>query len=282
MKNKLIVDNELKKLENDLYIENLKKKENELSLRLDDLKKGKNDSLYVELLRKIMLKKNYLLGLLFLRKSIKESLGKVESNYYHYSKEEKIRLVTTLENNLKINREEIDKNHLEYRKLLEEKDRYALKIMKHKKELESILREVRKGAEEYTEEEFVKELIKIFRGNDFGKMYDSRNEDLGYSLGQIFIIKYALANLVRYLDNEDISLKMKSQIKLLKEYDFKNQGKSLGFKDFIKNLENGDVFNCRLESPELSYQGTLKLYKYISRSFRMPRVVASKMRRRLK
>ena len=38
MKNKLIVDNELKKLENDLYRENLKKKEKELSLRLEDLK----------------------------------------------------------------------------------------------------------------------------------------------------------------------------------------------------------------------------------------------------
>ena len=47
MKNKLIVDNELKKLENDLYIENLKKKENELSLRLENLKRGKDDSSYL-------------------------------------------------------------------------------------------------------------------------------------------------------------------------------------------------------------------------------------------
>lgn len=282
MKKELIRESELRRLEYTLNIENLKKKENELSLRLEDLKKGKNDSLYVDLLRKINTKKNYLLGLLFLRKSMKESLRKVESNYYHYSKEEKMRLVTTLENDLKINREEIDKNHLEYKNLLEEKDKYALKIMKHKKELESILRDVRKGAEEYTEEEFVKELIKTFKNNNFGKMYDSRNEDLGYSLGQIFILKYAITNLVRYLDKEDISLKMNSQIKLLREYDFKDQGKSLGFKDFIKNLENGDVFNCCLESPELSYQGALKLYKHVSKSFRIPRVVASKMRRRLK
>ena len=65
MKNKLIADNELKKLENDLYIENLKKKENELSLRLENLKRGKDDSSYKELLGKISSSKNYLLGLLF-------------------------------------------------------------------------------------------------------------------------------------------------------------------------------------------------------------------------
>ena len=117
MKNKLIADNELKKLENDLYIENLKKKEKELSLRLENLKRGKDDSSYKELLGKISSSKNYLLGLLFLRKSIKESLGKVESNYYSLLEGERKRLVTSLEKDLEINRREIDTKHLEYRKL---------------------------------------------------------------------------------------------------------------------------------------------------------------------
>ena len=259
MKNKLIVDNELKKLENDLYIENLKKKENELSLRLENLKRGKDDSSYKELLGKISSSKNYLLGLLFLRKSIKESLKKIESNYYSLLDWERKRLVTSLEKDLEINRREIDNKHLEYRKLLDEKDKYALKIDKRRKELEEILWEVRQQREEYPQEKFVNELIKVFRNNDFGKMYDSRNEDLGYSLGQIFIIKYALTNLVRYLDKEDITLS----------------------NDFINNLRMGNVFNCSLDYPVLSYKESLRLYKQVCKTFHLPRIIVCRVRKKL-
>lgn len=281
MKNKLIVDNELKKLENDLYIENLKKKENELSLRLENLKRGEDDSSYKELLGKISSSKNYLLGLLFLRKSIKESLKKIESNYYSLLEGERKRLVASLEKDLEINRREIDNKHLEYRKLLDEKDKYALKIDKRRKELEEILWEVRQQREEYPQEKFVNELIKVFRNNDFGKMYDSRNEDLGYSLGQIFIIKYALTNLVRYLDKEDITLSMASQLRLLKEYAFKEQKKSLSGNDFINNLRMGNVFNCSLDYPVLSYKESLRLYKQVCKTFHLPRIIVCRVRKKL-
>ena len=281
MKNKLIVDNELKKLENDLYIENLKKKEKELSLRLENLKRGKDDSSYKELLGKIRSSKNYLLGLLFLRKSIKESLKKIESNYYSLLEGERKRLVTSLEKDLEINRREIDNKHLEYKKLLDEKDKYALKIDKKRKELEEILWKVRQQREEYPQEKFVNELIKVFRNNDFGKMYDSWNEDLGYSLGQIFIIKYALTNLVRYLDKEDITLSMASQLRLLKEYDFKEQKKSLSGNDFINNLRMGNVFNCSLDYPVLSYKESLRLYKQVCKTFHLPRIIVCRVRKKL-
>ena len=100
-------------------------------------------------------------------------------------------------------------------------------------------------------------------------------------MGQIFIIKYALTNLVRYLDKEDITLSMASQLRLLKEYAFKEQKKSLSGNDFINNLRMGNVFNCSLDYPVLSYKESLRLYKQVCKTFHLPRIIVCRVRKKL-
>lgn len=278
MKKELIGVNDELELRNNLDIEEYKRKLKELKLRLKDLTLGYNDSNYMALLEEIKNTKNNLLGLLFLRKSLKESLRNIEE----YSPMDQETFRGVLRRDLEVNKIEIEKSHREYQRLLKRKDEYHLKTMKTKQELEQTIEEVQKKARDLTSKEFVNEVIKVFRSNHFEKMYDTKDEYLGYSMGQIFILQYAITNLVRYYDSEDLGINLQSQINLLKTYEFKNEGKVKNKFDFVKCLENGDIHLCSLERPVLPYKEALRLYKQVSNTFHLPRIMVAKVRRRLK
>lgn len=275
MKKQLIAESLKIEEEYALNIEALKAREETLRLRLKDLMDGKDDPAYITLLNDIKNTKNMLLGLLFLRKELKNSLRVVRT------KEDKS-MEDIILKDLVVNKIEIEKTHAKYRKYLQKKREYALKIENEKKSLEELIKETNKRALEFREEEFVKELVKVFKSNEFGKMYDTKDEYLGYSIGQIFIIKFALNNLIQYLDQEDISLNMQIIIKLLGNYEFKCDGKVKTYRDFVTALKAGNIQMCNFSKTSLSYQEALYLYKHVCNTFHLPRVIAYGLKRRLK
>ena len=278
MKKQLIAESLKIEEEYALNIEALKAQEENLRLRLKDLKDGKNDTAYLSLLKDIKNTKNTLLGLLFLRKKLKSSLKLARTPGINRDEEMEAIILRDLE----VNKIEIEKTHAKYKGYLRKKNEYALKIGHDKKALEELIKETNKGASEFTEEAFVKELVRIFKNNEFGKMYDTKDEYLGYSIGQIFIIKYALNNLVQYLDQEDISFNMQMIIKLLGNYEFKCDGKVKTYQDFVAALKEGNIHMCNFSKTSLSYQEAFYLYKHVCKTFHLPRVVAYGLRRKLK
>lgn len=278
MKKQLITESLKIEEEYALNIETLKAQEENLRLRLKDLIDGKNDPAYLSLLKDMKNTKNMLLGFLFLRKELKCSLRIARKPGINKD----AAMEAIILRNLVVNKVEIEKAHAKYRKYLRERNEYILKIGQEKRALEELIKETNKGASEFTEEAFTKELVRIFRSNEFGKMYDTKDEYLGYSIGQIFIIKYALNNLVQYLDQEDISFNMQMIIKLLGNYEFKCDGRVKSYRDFVAALKEGNIYMCNFSKTSLSYRQALYLYKHVCNTFHLPRVVAYGLRRKLK
>ena len=151
-----------------------------------------------------------------------------------------------------------------------------------KRELKEQLNHAKTNASKLTEAEFIKELVRIFHNNSFSNLYDSKENTLNYSLGQIFLIKYAITQLSQYCDSYDFTPNMLRQIRILDDYTFKPSGKNLSYKDFISSLENGNLHLCDFNNPIISYEGALKLYRRLTFTFFLPKQAAYVFKKSLK
>ena len=246
--------------------------------RLED---GTDDERLKKILRDLKTKKNAIDGLLFLHRSLEESLKALDKDKKS-SEKSKEEFASIIRNDIRINEENLRKAYKEYYQLLRKKLEINFDNSGKRKELKERLINASKIAANLTEEEFIKRLIKIFRTNSFSNLYDSKEEYLNYSLGQIFLIKYAITQVSKYYDTYDYTPNMLRQIKILDDYTFKPSGKSLSYLDFANSLENGNLHLCDFNYPILSYEGALKLYKHIAFTFFLPKQVGYAFKKSLK
>ena len=244
--------------------------------RLDD---GTDDERLKKVLSELKSKKNYIEGLIFLHKELEKNLRGL---YKDDGSCTDIAFALSIKNNIKVNEDNLKSAYEEYYQLLRKKLVINCDNSGKRKELNLRIKNASKIASSLTEEEFIKRLIKIFRTNSFSNLYDSKDEYLNYSLGQIFLIKYAITQLSSYYDNYDYTPNMIRQIKILNNYTFKLSGKNLSYLDFANSLENGNLHLCDLNYPVLSYEGALKLYKRLTFTFFLPKQVAYVFKKSLK
>lgn len=249
--------------------------------KLQRLEDGTDDERLKKILRDLKTKRNAIDGLLFLHRSLEESLKALDRDKKS-SEKSKEEFASIIRNDIKINEENLRKAYKEYYQLLRKKLEINCDNSGKRKELKERLINASKIAANLTEEEFIKRLIKIFRTNSFSNLYDSKEEYLNYSLGQIFLIKYAITQVSKYYDSYDYTPNMLRQIKILDDYTFKPSGKSLSYLDFANSLENGNLHLCDFNYPILSYDGALKLYKHIAFTFFLPKQVGYAFKKSLK
>ena len=235
--------------------------------KLQRLEDGTDDERLKKILRDLKTKRNAIDGLLFLHRSLEESLKALDKDKKS-SEKSKEEFASIIRNDIRINEENLRKAYKEYYQLLRKKLEINCDNSGKRKELKERLINASKIAANLTEEEFIKRLIKIFRTNSFSNLYDSKEEYLNYSLGQIFLIKYAITQVSKYYDTYD--------------YTFKPSGKSLSYLDFANSLENGNLHLCDFNYPILSYEGALKLYKHIAFTFFLPKQVGYAFKKSLK
>jgi len=145
--------------------------------------------------------------------------------------------------------------------------------------LEEELNSVLKTANDLTEEEFIKELFSIFHKNNFGGCYDTKDINLHYSIGQIFILKYTLNQILRYVNDDKIYINLRYQKEILDDYIFPCSNTYISNIEFVNNLKTGNISLCNLDKTTLSYEGATKLYRMISLTFNLPRRIGYKLRR---
>lgn len=249
--------------------------------KLQRLEDGTDDERLKKILRDLKTKRNAIDGLLFLHRSLEESLKALDRDKKS-SEKSKEEFASIIRNDIRINEENLRKAYKEYYQLLRKKLEINCDNSGKRKELKERLINASKIAANLTEEEFIKRLIKIFRTNSFSNLYDSKEEYLNYSLGQIFLIKYAITQVSKYYDTYDYTPNMLRQIKILDDYTFKPSGKSLSYLDFANSLENGNLHLCDFNYPILSYDGALKLYKHIAFTFFLPKQVGYAFKKSLK
>ena len=247
--------------------------------KLGRLEDGTDDERLKKVLNELKSKKNYIEGLIFLHKELEKNLRGL---YKDDGSCTDIAFALAIKNNIKINEDNLKSAYEEYYQLLRKKLVINCDNSGKRKELNLRIKNASKIASSLTEEEFIKRLIKIFRTNSFSNLYDYKDEYLNYSLGQIFLIKYAITQLSSYYDNYDYTPNMVRQIKILNNYNFKLSGKNLSYLDFANSLENGNLHLCDLNYPVLSYEGALKLYKHVAFTFFLPKQVGYAFKKSLK
>lgn len=247
--------------------------------KLDRLEDGTDDERLKKVLNELKSKKNYIEGLIFLHKELEKNLRGL---YKDDGSCTDIAFALSIKNNIKVNEDNLKSAYEEYYQLLRKKLVINCDNSGKRKELNLRIKNASKIASSLTEEEFIKRLIKIFRTNSFSNLYDSKDEYLNYSLGQIFLIKYAITQLSSYYDNYDYTPNMIRQIKILNNYTFKLSGKNLSYLDFANSLENGNLHLCDLNYPVLSYEGALKLYKHVAFTFFLSKQVGYAFKKSLK
>lgn len=246
--------------------------------RLDD---GTDDERLKKVLGELKAKKNVIDGLLFLHTSLEQSLREVVK-YNNVSVEEQLELENAIRNNIKINEQSLRMAYQEYYQLLRRKLEINCNNSGKRKDIKEQIKKASKIAAYPTEDEFIKRLIKVFRNNNFSNLYDSKDEGLNYSLGQIFLIKYAITQVSQYYDTYDYTPDMLRQLKILDNYTFKPSGKILGYREFIDALENGNLHICDFNYPILTYEGALRLYKHITFTFYLPKQIRYAVKKSLK
>lgn len=246
--------------------------------RLDD---GTDDERLKKVLGELKAKKNVIDGLLFLHTSLEQSLREVVK-YNNVSVEEQLKLENAIRNNIKINEQSLRMAYQEYYQLLRRKLEINCNNSGKRKDLKGQIKKASKIAAYPTEDEFIKRLIKVFRNNNFSNLYDSKDDGLNYSLGQIFLIKYAITQVSQYYDTYDYTPDMLRQLKILDNYTFKPSGKILGYQEFIDALENGNLHICDFNYPILTYEGALRLYKHITFTFYLPKQIMYAVKKSLK
>lgn len=247
--------------------------------KLGRLEDGTDDERLKKVLNELKSKKNSIEGLIFLHKELEKNLRGL---YKDDGSCTDIAFALAIKNNIKVNEDNLKSAYEEYYQLLRKKLVINCDNSGKRKELNLRIKNASKIASSLTEEEFIKRLIKIFRTNSFSNLYDSKDEYLNYSLGQIFLIKYAITQLSSYYDNYDYTPNMIRQIKILNNYTFKLSGKNLSYLDFANSLENGNLHLCDLNYPVLSYEGALKLYKHVAFTFFLPKQVGYAFKKSLK
>ncbi len=247
--------------------------------KLGRLEDGTDDERLKKVLNELKSKKNSIEGLIFLHKELEKNLRGL---YKDDGSCTDIAFALAIKNNIKVNEDNLKSAYEEYYQLLRKKLVINCDNSGKRKELNLRIKNASKIASSLTEEEFIKRLIKIFRTNSFSNLYDSKDEYLNYSLGQIFLIKYAITQLSSYYDNYDYTPNMVRQIKILNNYNFKLSGKNLSYLDFANSLENGNLHLCDLNYPVLSYEGALKLYKHVAFTFFLPKQVGYAFKKSLK
>ena len=247
--------------------------------KLGRLEDGTDDERLKKVLNELKSKKNSIEGLIFLHKELEKNLRGL---YKDDGSCTDIAFALAIKNNIKVNEDNLKSAYEEYYQLLRKKLVINCDNSGKRKELNLRIKNASKIASSLTEEEFIKRLIKIFRTNSFSNLYDSKDEYLNYSLGQIFLIKYAITQLSSYYDNYDYTPNMIRQIKILNNYIFKLSGKNLSYLDFANSLENGNLHLCDLNYPVLSYEGALKLYKHVAFTFFLPKQVGYAFKKSLK
>ena len=243
--------------------------------KLGRLEDGTDDERLKKVLNELKSKKNSIEGLIFLHKELEKNLRGL---YKDDGSCTDIAFALAIKNNIKVNEDNLKSAYEEYYQLLRKKLVINCDNSGKRKELNLRIKNASKIASSLTEEEFIKRL----RTNSFSNLYDSKDEYLNYSLGQIFLIKYAITQLSSYYDNYDYTPNMIRQIKILNNYTFKLSGKNLSYLDFANSLENGNLHLCDLNYPVLSYEGALKLYKHVAFTFFLPKQVGYAFKKSLK
>ena len=275
MKKQLISQAQKEKEQKDALIFKANNDILKLQNKLQRLEDGTDDETLKKVLEDLKATKNMIDGLLFLHRGLEDSLKII-------NKDKSDEFAKALENDIRINEQELRKSYKEYYRLLRKKLEINCNNRGKRNELKKSIAEARKVAANLTEEEFVKELVRIFRTNSFTNLYDSKDEYLNYSLGQIFLIKYAITQVSRYMDTYDFTPNMLRQIKILNNYTFKTSGKNLSYLDFVKCLEEGNLHLCDLNYPVLSYEEALKLYRHLTFTFFLPKQVSYTLKKSLK
>ncbi len=253
----------------------------QLQVKLQRLEDGTDDERLKKVLKDLKKQKNTIEGLLYLHFSLESSLLDLEK-YSNLDSSQKQKFYATIAKNIKINEDNLQIAYHDYYQLLRKKLEISCDNIGKRKELKQRIKNATVIASKPTEEEFIKRLIKIFKTNSFSNLYDSKEEYLNYSFGQIFLIKYAITQLSRYYDTNDYSPNMLRQIRILNDYTFKFSGKNLSYKDFAASLENGNLHLCDFSYPILSYEGAIRLYKHIAFTFFIPKQVGYKLKKSLK
>ena len=280
MKKELIEKVNLEKKQYETLILNANKEVINIENRLQRLEDGTDDARLREVLKSISTIKCTISGLLFLHDNLTRSLKDLED--HKYSNNDDKTFYIKIKNNLKVNEQELRKSYKTYYQLLREKLEINCTNIGKKRELKEQLNHAKTNASKLTEAEFIKELVRIFHNNSFSNLYDSKENTLNYSLGQIFLIKYAITQLSQYCDSYDFTPNMLRQIRILDDYTFKPSGKNLSYKDFISSLENGNLHLCDFNNPIISYEGALKLYKRLTFTFFLPKQAAYVFKKSLK
>ena len=280
MKKELIEKVNLEKKQYETLILNANKEVINIENRLQRLEDGTDDARLREVLKSISTIKCTISGLLFLHDNLTRSLKDLED--HKYSNNDDKTFYTKIKNNLKVNEQELRKSYKTYYQLLREKLEINCTNIGKKRELKEHLNHAKTNASKLTEAEFIKELVRIFHNNSFSNLYDSKENTLNYSLGQIFLIKYAITQLSQYCDLYDFTPNMLRQVRILDDYIFRPSGKNLSYKDFISSLENGNLHLCDFNYPIISYEGALKLYKRLTFTFFLPKQAAYVFKKSLK
>lgn len=280
MKKELIEKVNLEKKQYETLILNANKEVINIENRLQRLEDGTDDARLREVLKSISTIKCTISGLLFLHDDLTRSLKDLEN--HKYSNNDDKTFYTKIKNNLKVNEQELRKSYKTYYQLLREKLEINCTNIGKKRELKEQLNHAKTNASKLTEAEFIKELVRIFHNNSFSNLYDSKENTLNYSLGQIFLIKYAITQLSQYCDSYDFTPNMLRQIRILDDYTFRPSGKNLSYKDFISSLENGNLHLCDFNNPIISYEGALKLYRRLTFTFFLPKQAAYVFKKSLK
>ena len=280
MKKELIEKVNLEKKQYETLILNANKEVINIENRLQRLEDGTDDARLREVLKSISTIKCTISGLLFLHDNLTRSLKDLEN--HKYSNNDDKTFYTKIKNNLKVNEQELRKSYKTYYQLLREKLEINCTNIGKKRELKEQLNHAKTNASKLTEAEFIKELVRIFHNNSFSNLYDSKENTLNYSLGQIFLIKYAITQLSQYCDSYDFTPNMLRQIRILDDYTFRPSGKNLSYKDFISSLENGNLHLCDFNYPIISYEGALKLYRRLTFTFFLPKQAAYVFKKSLK
>ena len=280
MKKELIEKVNLEKKQYETLILNANKEVINIENRLQRLEDGTDDARLREVLKNISPIKCTISGLLFLHDNLTRSLKDLED--HKYSNNDDKTFYAKIKNNLKVNEQELRKSYKTYYQLLREKLEINCTNIGKKRELKEQLNHAKTNASKLTEAEFIKELVRIFHNNSFSNLYDSKENTLNYSLGQILLIKYAITQLSQYCDSYDFTPNMLRQIRILDDYTFRPSGRNLSYKDFISSLENGNLHLCDFNYPIISYEGALKLYRRLTFTFFLPKQAAYVFKKSLK
>jgi len=217
-------------------------------------------------------------GYIFAYRSLLDQQRSILDNKTLMHRNDSLQFLTAIDNALKSYQDILQEEYNKIYKLKRQRLVLECEDINLKRELENEFKMVLNTATDLTEEEFIKELIFIFRTNNFGGCYDAKDTRLPYSIGQIFLLKYVITQLSKYMI-DDRYVNISYQRSILNDYPFKCSSNYITNRDYIFCLKNGTLDKCNFDKTPLSYSGAVKLYHSIGRTFTLPKVITYKLRR---